>query len=62
MEQGNEGDEIMFLSYRQLGCDLPSGIAKVSQVTADVLIQIISTAFTLISNGEIKVYFVFNLN
>jgi hypothetical protein len=55
MEQGNEGDEILFFSYRQLGCEIPANIVKAGQVTAELLIEIIAKALLLISNGETKV-------
>lgn len=55
MEQGNEGDEILFLSYRQLGCEIPANIVKVSQISAELLIEIIAKSLLLISDGEIKV-------
>jgi hypothetical protein len=55
MEQGNEGDEILFLSYRQLGCDIPANVVKAGQISAELLIEIIAKALLLISNGEIKV-------
>lgn len=56
MEQGNEGDEILFISYRQLGCDIPANVVKAGQVSAELLIEIIAKALLLISNGEIKVH------
>eukprot|EP01040_Poterioochromonas_malhamensis_P023630 gene23630-29031_t len=55
MEQGNEGDEILFLSYRQLGYEIPANIVKVSQISAELLIEIIAKSLLLISDGEIKV-------
>lgn len=55
MEQGNEGDEILLLSYRQLGCEIPANIVKVGQISAEMLIEIIAKALLLISDGEIKV-------
>lgn len=55
MEQGNEGDEILFLSYRQLGYEIPANIVKVGQISAELLIEIIAKSLLLISDGEIKV-------
>lgn len=55
MEQGNEGDEILFLSYRQVGCEIPPNIVKVGQISAELLIEIIAKSLLLISDGEMKV-------
>ena len=55
MEQGNEGDEIMIFSFRQIGCEIPQNILKVNQINAELLISIIGKSLELISNGEVKV-------
>lgn len=55
MEQGNEGDEIIMFSCRQIGCEIPNEIQRVNQLTAESLIHIIAKCLELISNGEIKV-------
>lgn len=55
MEKGNEGDEIIFLSLRQIECAIPQEVVKVGQITADLLVEIIARSLLLISDGEIKV-------
>ena len=57
MEKGNEGDEIIFLSLRQIECAIPDTVVKVGQITADLLVEIIARCLVLISDGEIKVRF-----
>lgn len=54
MEQGNEGDEILFFTCRSIGCDLPAKLQKVGELSAEQLIEIITKALALISNGEIQ--------
>lgn len=55
MEKGNEGDEIVFLSLRQIECGIPDDVVKVSQISADLLVAIISRCLLLITDGEVKV-------
>lgn len=55
MEKGNEGDEIIFLSFRQIECHIPDDIVKVGQISPDLLVAIIARSLLLISNGEITV-------
>jgi hypothetical protein len=55
MEKGNEGDEIILLSLRQIDCVIPPDVVKVGQISADLLVEIIVKALFLISNGEIQV-------
>lgn len=55
MEKGNEGDEIILLSLRQIECSIPNEIVKVGQITADLLVEIIARSLMLISDGEVKV-------
>ena len=58
MEKGNEGDEIILLSFQQQ-IDCPSitndNIKRVSQITADILVDIIIKSLFLISDGNIQV-------
>ena len=55
MEKGNEGDEIIFLSLRHIECNIPEGIAKVGQIGADLLVEIIARSLLLITDGDSKV-------
>jgi len=55
MEKGNEGDEIIFLSLRQIECAIPDEVVKVGQISADLLVAIIARCLSLISDGEVKV-------
>lgn len=55
MEKGNEGDEIIFLSLRQIGCAVPNDVVKVGQIGADLLVEIIVRSLLLITDGEAKV-------
>lgn len=55
MEQGNEGDEIILLAFRQIGCTLSNEVNSVGQLTADMLIEIVARSLLLISNGEVNV-------
>ncbi len=55
MEQGNEGDEILFFSCRQIGCEIPPSVKRVGDMTAELLIEVIAKSLILISNGEIQV-------
>jgi len=54
-EKGNEGDEIIIFSLRQIDCDIPKEIQCVGQLTPELLIHIISTSLDLISGGSLKV-------
>ncbi|RYG94298.1 hypothetical protein EON65_57720 [archaeon] len=54
MEQGNEGDEILLLSCRQIGCNIPDKVMKVGELTPEMLVEIISKSLALISNGDIQ--------
>eukprot|EP01039_Chlorochromonas_danica_P009336 gene9336-10304_t len=54
MEQGNEGDEILFFSCRQIGCDLPVNLHRVGDLSADNLIAILSRAIAIITNGDVQ--------
>ena len=56
MEKGNEGDEIIFLSLRQIECAIPDEVVKVGQISADLLVAIIARCLALISDGEVKVH------
>jgi len=58
MEKGNEGDEIILFSFQQINCSIPSEIKKVSQITADILVDIIIKSLFLISDGNIQVSFI----
>lgn len=55
MEKGNEGDEIIFLSLRQIECPIPDDVVKVGQILPDLLVAIIARSLLLISDGEINV-------
>ena len=52
---GSEGDEILIFACREIGCEIPSSITTIGQLTADLFIQIISKSLALITNDEIKV-------
>jgi hypothetical protein len=52
---GSEGDEILIFACREIGCEIPSSITAIGQLTADLFIQIISKSLALITNDEIKV-------
>ena len=62
MEKGNEGDEIILLSFQQQ-IDCPSitndNIKRVSQITADILVDIIIKSLFLISDGNIQVIYMY---
>ncbi len=55
MEQGNEGDEILLLSLRQIDCNIGAEVVSVSQIQADGLVEIVSKALALITDGDAKV-------
>jgi hypothetical protein len=55
MEKGNEGDEIIFLSLRQIECNIPAEVVKVGQIGADLLVEIIVRSLLLITDGDAKV-------
>jgi len=54
MEKGNEGDEIILFSFRQIDCAIPSEVAKVSEINADLLTEILSRSLLLITDGEVQ--------
>ena len=55
MEAQNEGDEIMLTALRSIECDsLSSDIAKVGQLTPDMLVEAVACSLFLISDGDIK--------
>lgn len=54
MENGNEGDEIILLSLRQINCPIPDSILTVGDITADLFVEIIVRSLFLISNGDVK--------
>ena len=53
-EQGNEGDEIILMAFRQIECQIDENINKIGQLTADHIVEIIARSLQLISNNEIK--------
>lgn len=55
MEQGNEGDEIIFISCRQIGCNIPESMLRVGELSPEQLIDIIARCLFVISKGEIQV-------
>ncbi len=55
MEQGNEGDEIILISLRQIDCSIPPDVVKISQIQAEILIDIVSKSLALITDGDAKV-------
>ncbi len=55
MEEGNEGDVIIFLALRQIECNIPSEIRSIGQLTPDLLIEVVDRCLFLISDGTIKV-------
>jgi hypothetical protein len=55
MENGNEGDEILLLSLRQIDIVIPEKISSVSQLSPDLIVEIVTKSLLLISNGEIQV-------
>jgi hypothetical protein len=55
MEKGNEGDEILLLSLRQIECPIPANVVKVGQIGADLLVEIIVRSLQLITEGDVKV-------
>ncbi len=59
MEQGNEGDEILLLSLRQIDCAIGPEVASVSQIQADGLVEIVSKALALITDGDAKVSLIY---
>ena len=54
MEKGNEGDEIIFLAFRQAELPLPAKIESVRDLTPDQSVELISRSLYLISNGDVK--------
>ena len=56
MEQGNEGDEIILISLRQIDCNIPPEVSKIAQIQAEILVDIVSKALALITEGDAKVY------
>jgi len=54
MESGTEGDEIILLALRQIGCGLPEELKSVSALTPEMLVEVLARALWLISNGEVK--------
>jgi hypothetical protein len=61
MQQGNEGDEIILFSFRQIECSIPEDLTSVGLITADLLCDIVARSLWLISEGDIKVkiYYIF---
>ena len=55
MENGNEGDEIILLSLRQIDCPIPDGLTKVGEFHPDLLVEVIARSLILISSGECQV-------
>jgi hypothetical protein len=55
MDKGNEGDQILFLAFSQIECQIPPEIDSVAKLTPDLVVEIIVRSLALISNGEIKV-------
>ena len=54
-QPGNEGDQILFLAFTQIECNIPPEIDSVAKLTPDLVVEIIVRSLALISNGEIKV-------
>eukprot|EP01041_Mallomonas_annulata_P007376 gene7376-15063_t len=52
MEKGNEGDEILLLTFRQFLCPLPSDVNNVNQLTVELLFNIVSKAVLSISSSD----------
>lgn len=55
MEKGNEGDEILMLSLKQSGCNIPKELQTIGQFTPEILIHVISKVISLISSGQLQV-------
>jgi hypothetical protein len=55
MDQGNEGDAIIFLALRQIDCSFPDDINGIGELTADMIVEIVAKSLFLISDSEIKV-------
>lgn len=55
MEKGNEGDEILLLSLKQIGCNIPKELQTIGQFTPELLIHIISKVLLLVSSGQTQV-------
>lgn len=53
-EQGTEGDEIILLALRQIGCRLSDDVKSVGQLGAEALVEVLARSLWLISNGEFK--------
>jgi hypothetical protein len=54
MEKGNEGDEIILFAFRQIDCPIPPTINSVSQLSVDLIIEVIVKSLYLITDGEVK--------
>ncbi len=52
MEQGNEGDNIILLAFRQIGCQIPDDINAMGPLSTDLIVEIFSRSVWLISDNE----------
>ncbi len=57
MDKGSEGDTILIFACKEIGCEIPSDVATISQLTPELFFQIIARSLAAISQGEIKVSF-----
>ena len=55
MENGNEGDAIILLAFRQIDSPIGEEITSVSQLTPELLVDIVARCLWLFSEGELKV-------
>lgn len=55
MEQGNEGDAIILLAFRQIDCQITEDVQSVSQLSPELIVEIVARSLLLMSEGEVKV-------
>ena len=55
MDEGNEGDAIIFYSLKHIECNIPENVTSISQINPDLLVEIVNKSLFLISGGTTQV-------
>ena len=53
--EGNEGDEILLLAFRQIECKIPGKVTTIDELTPEMLVEIVARSLFLISDGEVQI-------